>query len=128
MTWLLNAHTTTQMTLAAGLKLAFPQLSSYEKLIALKKTDPAVHGGEETMLNPTDAHVLSWLRKGPNGEAVVVAVNMTAQPQTASFDLKKEGVTRFHVKTLLKTPGAQEPLSLDLVQLGAYGVWVGKVE
>jgi hypothetical protein len=58
----------------------------------------------------------------------VVAVNMTADPQTANVNLKQQGVNRFHVKTLLKTPGAQDPLSLDLVQLGPFGVWVGKVE
>lgn len=100
----------------------------YQQVIALKKNDPALHAGEETMLNPGDPHVLSWLRKAPNGEAVIVACNFTAQPQTVSFDLTKQGVHRFHVKTLMKTPGAQDPLSLDLVQLGPYGVYVGKVQ
>jgi hypothetical protein len=37
-------------------------------------------------------------------------------------------VHRFHLKTLLKTPGAPDPLSLDLVQLGPYGVYIGRVE
>lgn len=127
-TWLPIPPTYEQVNVAAEEKQPDSLLAWYQKLIALKKSDPALHDGAETMLNPTDPHVLSWLRKGPNGEAVVVACNMTAEPQTASFDLKKEGVTRFHVKTLLKTPGAQDPLSLDLVQLGPYGVWVGKVE
>ncbi len=100
----------------------------YQQIIALKKSDPAVHDGEEIMLNTSDPHILSWLRKTPTGEAVVVACNLTAQPQTASFDLKAQGVHRFHLKTLMKTPGAQDPLSLDLVPLGPYGVYIGKVE
>ena len=100
----------------------------YEQIITLKKSDPALHAGDEVMLNTTDPHVLSWLRKSPTGETVLVACNLTAQPQTVSFDLKAQGVHRFHLKTIMKTPGAQDPLSLDLVPLGPYGVYIGKVE
>jgi alpha-glucosidase len=100
----------------------------YQQIIALKKSDPALHAGEEVMVNTTDPHILSWLRKSPTGEAVLVACNLTAQPQTASFDLKAQGIHHFHLKTLMKTPGAQDPLSLDLVPLGPYGVYIGKVE
>ncbi|MGC2635877.1 MAG: alpha-glucosidase [Acidobacteriaceae bacterium] len=100
----------------------------YQQIIALKRGDPALHDGEEVMVNPGDPHVLAWLRKARNGEAVLVACNLTPQPQTASYDLTKAGVHRFHVKTLLKTPGATDPLSLDLVPLGPYGVYIGKVE
>ncbi len=103
-------------------------LDWYEKIIALKRTHPALHDGEEIMLNTSDPHVLSWLRKGPHGEVVVVACNFTEQPQTVSFNLKAQGVNRFHVKTLLKTPGAPDPLLLDMVQLGPFGVYVGQVE
>ncbi|MGB7134576.1 MAG: alpha-glucosidase [Acidobacteriaceae bacterium] len=102
-------------------------LDWYEKIIALKRADPALHDGQEIMLNTSDPHVLSWLRKAPNGEAVVVACNLTEQPQTASFNLKAQGVNRFHLKTLLKTPGAPDPLSLDMVQLGPFGVYIGQV-
>ncbi|HEY6448893.1 MAG TPA: alpha-glucosidase [Acidobacteriaceae bacterium] len=100
----------------------------YQQIIALKRSDPALHEGEEVMVNPNDPHVLAWVRKAPNGEAVLVACNLTAQPQTVSYDLRKAGVHRFHVKTLLKTPGGTDPLSLDLVPLGPYGVYIGKVE
>jgi alpha-glucosidase len=100
----------------------------YEQIITLKKSDPALHAGDEVMLNTTDPHVLSWLRKSPTGETVLVACNLTAQPQTVSFDLKAQGVHRFHLKTIMKSPGAQDPLSLDLVPLGPYGVYIGKVE
>jgi alpha-glucosidase len=103
-------------------------LDWYDRIIDLKKHDAALHDGQEIMLNMSDPHVLSWLRKAPDGEAVVVACNFTAQPQTVSFNLKAQGVNRFHVKTLLKTPGAADPLSLDMVQLGPYGVYIGRVE
>ena len=127
-TWLPIPPSYKTVNVAAEEREPGSMLAWYEKLIALKKTDPALHDGDEIMLNPTDQHVLSWLRKAPGGEAVLVACNFTAQPQTVSFDLTKQGVPHFHLRTLLKTPGAPDPLSLDLVQLGPYGVYIGKVE
>jgi alpha-glucosidase len=100
----------------------------YQQIIALKKQDPALHDGAETMLNTGDGHVLSWLRKSDNGEAVVVACNFSDQPQTVSFDLSGQGIHATHVKTLMKTPGAADPASIDSIQLGAFGVYIGQVQ
>ena len=80
------------------------------------------------MLNTSDEHVLSWLRKSDNGEAVIVACNLTDQPQKVSFDLSPQGIHSTEVKTLLKTPGAAEPVSLHSLQLGPYGVYIGRVQ
>ncbi len=100
----------------------------YEQIIALKKSDPALHSGEEIMLNTTDNNVLSWLRKSPGGEAVVVACNFTAQPQTVSFDLSAQGISGDRVKTLIKSPGDAGTHTLRHIALGPYGVYIGKVE
>jgi alpha-glucosidase len=100
----------------------------YQQIIALKRKDPALHEGAETMLNTRDEHVLSWLRKSANGEAVIVACNLSDQPQTISFDLSTEGIHGTVVTTLMKTPGAADPPSLRSVQLGPYGVYIGKVQ
>jgi alpha-glucosidase len=32
------------------------------------------------------------------------------------------------VKTLLKTPGAADPQSLDAIELGPFGVYIGEVQ
>jgi alpha-glucosidase len=127
-TWLPIPPSYTTVNVDAEQKNSDSMLHWYEQIIDLKKSDPALHSGAEIMLNTSDEHVLSWLRKSADGEAVIVACNFTAEPQTVSFDLSKEGVHRFHVKTLMKTPGAPDPLSLDLVQLGPYGVYIGRVE
>jgi alpha-glucosidase len=103
-------------------------LEWYEKIIALKKLDSALHDGAETMLNTGDQHVLSWLRKAPDGEVVVVACNFTDEPRTVSFNLSAQGIHAQGVKTLLKTPGARDPLSLSRIQLGPYGVYIGRVQ
>jgi alpha-glucosidase len=100
----------------------------YQQLIALKKQDPALHDGAETMLNTSDEHVLSWLRNSGNGEAVIVACNFTDQPQTVKFDLSSQDIHGSGLKTLMKSPGASDPASLSSVQLGPYGVYIGRVQ
>jgi alpha-glucosidase len=100
----------------------------YQQIIGLKKQDPAIHSGAETMLNTSDSHVLSWLRKSDSGEAVIVACNFTDQPQTVSLDLSGQGIHSTQVKTLMKTPGAPDPASPASIQLGPYGVYIGQVQ
>ena len=100
----------------------------YQQIIALKATNPALHDGEEIMLNTSDPHVLSWLRKTSDGQAVVVACNLTAEPQTVSFDLSAQGVRGTEARILLRTPGPARPDSLHSVQLGPYGVYIAQVE
>jgi len=103
-------------------------LNWYKQLIEFKKSDTTLNQGDQIMLNTSDNNVLSWLRKGPNGEAVVVACNFTVQPQKISFDLSAQGITSKNVKTLMKTPGSSDPVSLDAVELPAFGVYIGKVQ
>jgi hypothetical protein len=54
----------------------------------------------------------------------VAAVNFTAEPQTVSLSVPGSGGK---TKTLLKTPGAADPVSLHRVALGPYGVYIGEV-
>ncbi len=127
-TWLPIPPSYEQINVTAEEHEPNSMLHWYQQLIALKKTDPALHDGAETMLNTSDEHVLSWLRKADNGEAVVVACNLSDQPQTISFDLSPQNIHGTAVTTLLKTPGAADPASLHSVQLGPYGVYVGRVQ
>ncbi len=103
-------------------------LAWYESLIRLKKTNPAMRAGSNVMLDTTNTKVLSWLRKGPGKDAVVVATNFTAEPQTVDLSAAAAGVTGTKLKTLLKTPGEAEPASITAVSLPAYGVYIGAVE
>jgi alpha-glucosidase len=103
-------------------------LNWYKALIKLKKTNPAFISGENVMLDTDNTKVLSWLRKGPGKDAVVVATNFTAEPQTVSLSASSAGITGTKVRTLLKTPGAIDPASIDKVELPAFGVYIGEVE
>ena len=98
----------------------------YRELIRLKKTNAAFERGDDLMLDTANDKVLSWMRQIP-GEpaAVVVSVNFTAMPQTVNLSVPGSSGK---LKTLLKTPGAAGPESLELLQLGPYGVYIGEVE
>jgi alpha-glucosidase len=96
----------------------------YRSLIGLKKANPAFARGENVMLDTENAKVLSWMRRTPGAPAVVVAANFTAEPQ--SVKLSVPGASG-KVKTLLKTPGAADPASLDRIELGPFGVYIGEV-
>jgi alpha-glucosidase len=97
----------------------------YQALIRLKKTSPALAEGAETMLDPQNPNVLSWLRKGPDNTAVIVSVNFKPGPQTVSLSIPGAGAT---LKTLLKTPGGADPVSTQSIQLGPYGVYLGELK
>ena len=103
-------------------------LNWYEALIKLKKTNPVLISGENVMLDTENTKVLSWLRKGSGNEAIVVATNFTADPQTVNLNPASTGVTGTKLKTLLKTPGVADPARIDKVELPAFGVYVGAVE
>ena len=97
----------------------------YQRLIRLKKVNPAFAFGDNTMLDTGNTHVLSWERKTPGQPAVVISVNFTAEPQTVNLS---GGGLSGKVRTLLKTPGATDPATLESIPLGAFGVFIGQVE
>jgi alpha-glucosidase len=100
-------------------------LSWYRNLIRLKKTNPALALGQDVMLDASSSKVLSWLRQAPGAPTVVVSVNFTADPQTVSLSVPGASGK---AKTLLKSPGAADPVSLRAIKLGPFGVYIGQVE
>ena len=97
----------------------------YQTLIRLKKTNPALGEGTEQILDPDNPNVLSWMRKGSDNSAVVVSVNFKPELQTVTLSIPGGGAT---LKTLLKTPGAADPTSLNSIELGPFGVYVGELK
>jgi hypothetical protein len=67
---------------------------------------------------------MSYLRKY-KGKAVLIALNMSASPQKADFDLTNEGFPKAVLKYLLATPhsGAQG----NDVMLEPFGVFIAEV-
>ncbi|MGA8728593.1 MAG: alpha-glucosidase [Terracidiphilus sp.] len=102
-------------------------LNWYESLIHLKKTNPVFAEGSQTMLDTDNDKVLSWVRQVPGSPAVVVSLNFTADPQSVSLTVPGATFGSGKLSTLLKTPGAQDPASLQGIELGPFGVYVGEV-
>ncbi|HUH63270.1 MAG TPA: alpha-amylase family glycosyl hydrolase, partial [Terracidiphilus sp.] len=100
----------------------------YESLIRLKHTNDAFAHGEDVMLDTANDKVLSWMRKAPDGPAVVIATNFTAEPQTVNLTGGSGGLTARRLATLLKTPGGKDPKSIDHIELPAFGVYIGQVK
>ncbi|MGA2710095.1 MAG: alpha-glucosidase [Steroidobacteraceae bacterium] len=76
-------------------------LNWHRRLIALRRTEAALRSGNLLVLDQNNAAVFSYVRVGADGQAVVVALNMSAQPQTISLDLAAAGARAATVKTLL---------------------------
>jgi alpha-glucosidase len=100
-------------------------LDWYKTLIRLKKTNPAFAHGDNVMLDTNNTKVLSWMRQTSGAPSVVVSVNFTADPQTVSLTIPN---SQGSVKTLLKTPGAADPASINQIQLGPFGVYIGELQ
>ena len=103
-------------------------LAWYKKLVDMKKTNPAFAHGDNVMLDTENTKVLSWMRKDAGGAQVVVSVNFTSEPQTVNLTTGDAGVKAGNAKTLLKSPGGADPGSLDHVELGPFGVYIGEVK
>ena len=105
-------------------------LNWYKQLIEMRATNPALREGSLTMLDRTNANVLSYVRKGSAGSpSVVVALNFTAQPQTISLNLAGTGVTGNNVKTLLTDDASlQSTTSLSGITLPPFASWIASVQ
>ncbi len=77
-------------------------LMFYKNLLALRHSDPALLDGDYVALNQDDANVMSYLRRYQD-EAVLVVLNMSPEPQKASFNLAPQGFSSSEAKTLLTT-------------------------
>ena len=102
----------------------------YKTLIALRRSNPALHDGGIVMLDRDDADVLAWVRTPPEGsKPVVVAMNMSAQPKTVSLDLSAAKLKGASGRTLAGSdPALHGVLSLRSVTLPPYSAWVASVE
>ena len=99
----------------------------YQRLLALRHSNAALLDGDYVALNDGDPNVMSYLRRYKD-EAVLVVLNMSAEPQQASFDLTPQGLSSKRVKTLLTTM-TEMPDATDLRQmtLAPFSVYIGEL-
>ena len=101
-----------------------------EKLIALRRDNPAMHDGGMVMLDTTNPSVLSYARTAPTGaHPLIISVNMTAQPQTIHLDLTTTGIKSTHIKTLLTdAPSLNAITDATNITLPPYASLVAEVQ
>jgi hypothetical protein len=93
--------------------------------LKLRHENSALLEGEYVALNPDDPNVLSYLRKYKD-EAVLVVLNMSAEPQKATFDLSAQGFATPQPRTLLTTMKG-EVNSLSQITLEPFAVYIAEI-
>ena len=99
-------------------------LQRYKRLLSLRKTNPALREGKYVVLNETDSNVLSYLRIYER-QVVLIALNMSAEPQKATFDLSPQHLSGRTIKSLLDASGAS--IHGQEVSLEPFGTLVAEV-
>jgi alpha-glucosidase len=101
-------------------------LNWHRKLIGMRRTRRALATGRMVMLDVQNANVLSYARVVKDGQAILVALNMSAVPQTISLDVKSARVRQSTLTTLMTSPVSMaRPASASAITLPPYATWVG---
>ena len=96
-------------------------LNWHRQLIALRRTNPALATGRMQMLDVQNGQVLSYARVAKDGTIVLVAVNMSATPQTVALETNNQAPPR----TLMASPATMpRPSSVTAVTLPPFASWV----
>ncbi len=98
----------------------------YQKLLALRRTNAALLDGDYVALNESDPNVMSYLRMYKD-QAVLVVLNMSAEPQKVSFNLTPQGLSSTEAKTLLTTMIGMNSANLSQMNLAPFAVYIGEV-
>jgi alpha-glucosidase len=98
-------------------------------LIDLRRGYPALHDGGIVMLDTANPSVLSYVRKAPDGSAILVSLNFTAQYQTVHLDLAVAGVGNRYTWVHMDAPVQFGPLyTLSPLTLPPYAALITGVK
>jgi alpha-glucosidase len=99
-------------------------LNWYQKVIALRKTDPALLDGKYIPLNENDPNVLAYVRNYKDRNVLVV-LNMSGQQQNVKLDLAGK-VTAKSSKTLAASFKGNP--SLEKLTVAPFGAWIAELK
>jgi alpha-glucosidase len=104
-------------------------LSFYKRVLALRRSEPALQSENCLLLDRDNPFVLSYLRKNPHpGESVLIVLNMSAEPRKLALHLAPYGITGKIARPLLAAPdgGNQAPSTTNLT-IAPFGVLIAAV-
>jgi alpha-glucosidase len=103
-------------------------LNWYRRLIALRRSNDALRNGRMVTLDRGDPNVLSYARVTATGETVIVALNMSPQPQQLSLGLAQAGLKGAQLRTLLSSPSVMADAPAEQrINLPPYAAWVAEL-
>ncbi len=103
-------------------------LNYYKKLIRLRRQNEQMKSGDFITVDNSNDKVLSYLRKTPDGKAVLVSMNFTSSQQTISLDLTANGLKSQHANLLLASyANASGQSALKALTLPPYGSFIGEL-
>jgi alpha-glucosidase len=119
--------TATQVNVKTELRDPASTLNFYKKLISLRRTVPALRDGDQKMINFDEENVLAFVRKdAKTGDAVLVALNMTAENKTLKVDSSQLDLKAGTGKTLV--PNTKTSIRLDNLALKPFEVLIARVQ
>src|SRR5258708_33865593 len=124
-TWLPIPSSYRKINVATESKDPQSALRWYRELIGVRRCETVPRDGAITMLDRKNGQVLSYIRRSDSGDAVVVAMNFTAQAQRVSLDLSGNRGASPTVKTLLTdAPELRTASSAQRLSLPPYATWI----
>jgi len=98
--------------------------NTYRRLLALRKSEPALRDGSYQAINEDDQNVFAYLRKA-GGSTILVALNMSGEPRTIAV----KSVDASTATPLYSSPSLSgDVLHLDHLSLEPFGVLVAKIK
>jgi alpha-glucosidase len=92
--------------------------NTYKRLLALRKSEPALRNGSYESVDDNDEHVFAFLRKDGDS-TIVVALNMSAEPR--SFAVKLDSLkSRTTADVIYRSPLGKGGLSAETVKLNHF--------
>jgi len=128
-TWLPVPASYTAVNVKAELADPNSVLNWYRQLIALRRSNPALHNGRMVFLDQGNPSVLSFARVDGSGRAVLVSLNMTGAAQTVSLNSSDAGASGTRVTTLMASDASLGSTRSTLgVVLPPFATWVASIE
>ena len=128
-TWLPIPPSHTSINVQTELADPHSLLNWHKALIAARRDNPTLRDGKQTMINTDSTAVLSYVRAGVDGHSpILVAINLSGDPQTLTLDPSTAGVTGKSTHTLLTdTPSLDSTTNLNIT-LPPYATWIANVQ
>ncbi len=127
-TWLPVPANYKTLNVAVESKQPDSLLNWYERLMAMRKSNPALHDGAMTMLDKDDPNVLAYVRS-MGSSSVLVVVNCSAMAQTVTLDLAGSGAHGDKAKTLMTDdPALKQATAFKSLTIAPYASWIATVQ